>query len=85
MRKRFNRLSWTKLLQLEALLKAKTSIKEIVQTLGVHISTVYREMKRGRYVKAIRQYVLECFVFSKDSRPKHPPAKGLRISYDYSQ
>ena len=49
MKKRFNHLSWTKRLQLEALLKAKTSVREIAQTLGVHISTVYREMKRGRY------------------------------------
>lgn len=47
MKKRFNHLSWTKRLQLEALLKAKMSIKEIAQTLGVHISTVYREFKPG--------------------------------------
>ena len=49
MRKRFNHLSWTKRLQLEALLKTKTPVKEIAETLGVHLSTVYREMKRGRY------------------------------------
>lgn len=42
-------LSWQQRLQLEAYLKAKTPKKEIAQLLGVHISTVYREVKRGTY------------------------------------
>ena len=42
-------LTWQQRLQLEAYLKAKTPKKEIAQLLGVHISTVYREVKRGTY------------------------------------
>lgn len=48
-RKSFSHLTWTKRLQLEALLKAKTPVKDIAKALGVHISTIYREVKRGRY------------------------------------
>ena len=36
-------------LQIEAWLKAKVSIKEIAGFLGVHISTVYREVQKGQY------------------------------------
>lgn len=42
-------LSWQQRLQLEAYLKTKTPKKEIARLLGVHISTVYREVKRGTY------------------------------------
>lgn len=40
-------LTWTKRLQLEAYLKANVPKKQIAELLGVHISTVYREEKRG--------------------------------------
>ncbi len=40
-------LTWIQRLKLEAYLKAKLPKKEIAQLLGVHISTVYREIKRG--------------------------------------
>ena len=43
----FKHLSKTKRLQLESLLLAKVSKKEIANILNVHISTVYREIKRG--------------------------------------
>ena len=42
-------LTWQQRLQLEAYLKLNTPKKEIAQLLGVHISTVYREVKRGTY------------------------------------
>lgn len=42
-------LTWQQRLQLEAYLKAKTPKKEIARLLGVHVSTVYREVKRGTY------------------------------------
>lgn len=45
----FKHLTKTKRLQLESLLKAKLSVKEISKQLGVHISTIYREIKRGAY------------------------------------
>ena len=40
-------LTWLQRLELERLMKAKLPIKQIALTLGVHISTVYRELKRG--------------------------------------
>lgn len=45
----FNHLTKTKRIKLEALLKTNTSKKDIASYLGVHISTIYREIKRGTY------------------------------------
>lgn len=45
----FNHLSKTQRSQLETLLKTKTPKKDIASYLGVHISTIYREIKRGTY------------------------------------
>lgn len=42
-------MTWADRLRLEALLKAKTPKKEIADILGVHISTIYREIKKGRF------------------------------------
>ena len=53
MRKKFNHLSFTQRLKLEALLKLKMSKKHIADNLGVHISTIYREIKRGLCDKKI--------------------------------
>lgn len=48
-RRKFTHLSWTNRLQIEAYLNAKVPIKRIAELLNVHISTIYREIKRGRY------------------------------------
>ena len=45
----FKHLTKTKRLQLEMMLRAKMAVKEIADSLGVHISTIYREIKRGEY------------------------------------
>ena len=45
----FKHLTKTKRLQLESYLKIKISKREIANLLEVHISTVYREIKRGSY------------------------------------
>lgn len=45
----FNHLTKTQRLQLETLLRNKMPKKDIASFLGVHISTVYREIKRGTY------------------------------------
>ena len=47
----FKHLSFTQRLQIEAYLKAKLPKNEIANLLGVHISTVYREIKRGLYTR----------------------------------
>ena len=49
-RQHFNHLIYSKRLELEACLKVKMPAKQIAEQLGVHISTVYREIKRGEYV-----------------------------------
>ena len=43
----FNHLSFTDRMTIEAGLRVKMPIKKIAETLGVHISTIYREVKRG--------------------------------------
>ena len=50
MRRQFKHLSKTQRNQLEMLLRAKISKKEIAQYLCVDLSTVYREIKRGEYI-----------------------------------
>ena len=47
--RKFRHLTKTMRLQFETMLKLKTPIKEIAEYLGVHISTLYREKKRGAY------------------------------------
>lgn len=45
----YKTLTWADRLQIEAWLKVKTPKKIMAETLGVHISTIYREVKRGQY------------------------------------
>ena len=50
MGRQFKHLSKTQRNQLEMLLKANISKKEIADYLGVNLSTIYREIKRGAYL-----------------------------------
>ena len=60
MKKRnFKQLTFTNRLQLETMLKLKTPKRIIAETLGVHISTIYREIKRGTFEK--KKSVWDCF------------------------
>ena len=52
----FHHLTKTQRLQLETLLTAKHTKREIAQLLGVHISKVYRELRRGEYQHKINVY-----------------------------
>lgn len=52
----FKHLTKTQRLQLESLLKAKLSKREIARILCVHISTIYRELRRGEYQHKISVY-----------------------------
>lgn len=47
--RRFKQLTKTDRLRIEAHLRDKKSPKEIAEIIGVHISTIYREKKRGEY------------------------------------
>ena len=50
MKREFKHLSKTQRNQLEMLLKANVSKREIAKYLGVNLSTIYREIKRGAYL-----------------------------------
>ena len=47
--KKYSHLSYNDRLQIEALYRAKHSVSEIADFIGVHESTIYRELKRGKY------------------------------------
>lgn len=55
----YKTLSYTQRLQIECLFKRRTSIRDIANHIGVHISTVYRELKRGEYSRRnkVNEYV----------------------------
>lgn len=54
MEKRKN-LTFTQRLQIETLINAKKSKKEIAEILGLHLCTIYRELKRGAYVHTTKR------------------------------
>ena len=45
----YKTLTWSDRLKIEAWLRVKTPKKVMAEALGVHISTIYREIKRGQY------------------------------------
>nr|WP_317380297.1 IS30 family transposase [uncultured Faecalimonas sp.] len=50
MRRRFKQLTRADRLKIEALHKAGHKVEEIAEHIGVHRSTIYRELRRGRYI-----------------------------------
>jgi len=48
-------LTFTQRLQIETLYNAKKTKKEIAQILGLHLCTIYRELKRGAYEHITKQ------------------------------
>lgn len=50
MGKHFNHLSWDKRVAIASYLKAEIPKTKIAELVGVHVSTVYREINRGSYV-----------------------------------
>lgn len=57
--RKFKHLSLTDRLKIEALLKAGVSPREIAGIVHKHISTIYREMKRGQYEHLNSDYTTE--------------------------
>ena len=49
MRAHFHHLTYKDRLHIEAYLKAKLTTKEIAELIGVHVSTINREIQRGAY------------------------------------
>lgn len=48
--RRFKQITRADRLKIEALLKEKHTPQEIANNIGVHVSSIYRELKRGRYI-----------------------------------
>ena len=60
MKKRsYKHLNWMSRIKLETMLRHGHSKKEVAEELGVHISTVYRELKRGTYTHLNSDYTTE--------------------------
>lgn len=85
----YKTLTFTNRLQIEAWLRVKTPVKDIAQYLGVHISTVYRELKRGQYEHLNSDYTTD-WRYSPDIAEQHKQdnlrAKGadLKIGKDHA-
>lgn len=50
MGRKFNHLTWDNRIAIESLLRVGIPIKKIAELQGKHISTIYREIKRGAYI-----------------------------------
>ena len=57
--KQYEHLTYKKRLRLEVMLRQKIHKQEIANELGVHISTIYREIKRGEYEHLNSDYTTE--------------------------
>lgn len=85
----YKTLTFTNRLQIEAWLRVSTPVKDIARYLGVHISTVYRELKRGQYEHLNSDYTTE-WRYSPDIAEQHKQdnlrAKGadLKIGKDHA-
>ena len=55
----YKHLTFNDRLKIEALQKVSTSPRVMAEKLGVHISTIYRELKRGQYEHLNSDYTTE--------------------------
>ena len=84
-------LTFNDRLQIEAWLKADIPVKKIAELVGCHISTIYREMKRGQYEHLNTDYTTE-MRYSPDVAQEYVdsgksckgPAIKLGSNYDYA-
>lgn len=76
-------LSYTQRLQIESGINAKLSIREIAQHVGVHISTIYKEIQRGSYEK--RKTVYDCIGMPYYATVKTYSADIAQQRYEYAQ
>ena len=88
MARRFKHLTKTDRIRIEQQLRDGKEPKEIADAIGVHISTIYREMKRGEYQHRNSDYTEETRYSSDLAEMKyraHLEAKGpeLKIGNDH--
>lgn len=76
-------------IKIEALLRAKHRPREIAEILGCHVSTVYRELKRGAYKHLTTELTLETRYSAEKAEARRElkaTAKGapLKIGHNYA-
>lgn len=84
----FKHLTYTNRLQIEAWLKAKKSVAWIAEQIGCSRPTIYRELKKGRYIKMNTDLTFsEAYApeIAEDKYQANLRAKGgqLKIANDY--
>ena len=83
----FRQLTWTDRLRIEKLLKEGHKAQDIANTLHVHHSTIYREIKRGR-TKQLDTQLREIYVYTADMADRKyrenlkAKGPGLKIGND---
>lgn len=88
-RRRFKHLSWNDRLKIETMIKDGRHFQEIADEIGVHLRTIYNEVKRGRYIHT-NSDLTEEERYSPDiaemAYREHLSAKGpdLKIGNDHS-
>lgn len=83
----YKTLTWNDRLKIEAWLRVNTSKKIMAEALGVHISTIYREIKRGQYEHLNSDWTTEMRYspeISEQKKQEYLRAKGgdLKIGND---
>lgn len=86
--RRFKHLSPTDRIRIEEKIKAKKTPREIADEIGVHISTIYRELKRGQYEHLNSDYTTEVRYspdIAQERYERNLEAKGapLKIGSDF--
>lgn len=88
MRKTYHQLTHDDRVQLETLLRAGHDKKEVSQLMGIHISTVYREYKRGSCIQLdtqLRTYTVYSVQVAEDRRRAAFAHKGAPVKLDTHQ
>lgn len=78
----YKTLTWDDRLKIEALLKVGISPKKIADELGVHFTTIYRELKRGQYEHLNTDYTTELRYspdISEEKKQRNLRAKGAEL------
>jgi IS30 family transposase len=88
-RKQYGYLTYTERLKIEALSRSGVPAKEIAHQLNRHISTIYRELKRGRYNRLEYDYTYsDCYSadIAHDKYRQNIKAKGpaVKLGHNYN-
>ncbi len=89
MGRQFKQLTRTSRISMETLLNMGHSVSEIARYLGVHRSTIYREIKRGFYLKRDSEYREVCSYSSDIAQQKRDYAstskgRNIKLGNNYS-